>query len=669
MHAGDRVSPGGPTAARSDRWLLALLLAAAAAYLWELRPYGLMLLDEGYVVHAAERMLAGELLYRDVYGHYGPLLYHALAIAFDTAGPSILVSRTVYLVLLLANVAIAYRLARRFAPPAGALVPAALLAIVPGQWSKATVGLAMGVVLLALARALERPATRRCLVLGLAGGLAVAARQDLGLVLLAFAVAASGLPAVFPQRYGQPGPRSVAVAARRALATAAGACLVPGAFAVYYATHGGLGALVRATLLRAFTQRGAYGFELGTLLASGGAAPEGRLAGVVLLAPLAILLVAAAVWGWRVARRGLDARTTLVAGLLVAALAALSNVYYQLRVLRVLESALPYWILATWLVAGAARAATRRWPGPAGRAACAAAAAAGVAAAALLVVAIVAGIPRIDPGDEYTGSLRALRYDEPVEVLGDTVFVSWPVADEIRCLRAVVDAQVPPGEPVFVAPLAVLYYTLLERPNPLWMLLADYLPGDYLLTDTEKRQEMQRLLDSPSRVALVDGFWLAAIRPQDTIRRTLLESFHPVRHCGNTLVLERGADEASLAALEIAFRAARGRPLAGDLAAIRELAARRPGDPFAHEITARVLAALGRPAEAVPELETAARLDPGNPEPLELAAELLLTQGRRGEAGDALARAESVRESPATRALRERLGPRATPRHGAAQGD
>lgn len=655
MHARDRVSPDRPPSGRSDRWLLAALLVSAAVYLWELRPYGLMLLDEGYVVHAAQRMRGGELLYRDVYGHYGPLLYHALALAFDATGPSILVSRTIYLVLLLVNVAIAYRLARRFAPPAGALVPAGLLAIVPGQWSKATVGFAMGIVLLALARALERPGVQRCFALGLAGGLAVTARQDLGLVLLAFGLASCAVPALFPRRYGAPGSRSLARAAGRVLAAAAGAALIPGAFALYYATHGGLGALVNATLVRAFTQRGAYGFGLPALVASGGVAPEGRLAGIVLLVPLAVLGVAGVVWAWRVVRQGSDARTMLVAGLLVAGAAAISNVYYQLRVLRVLESALPYWLLATWLVAGAARAGARRWPGAVGQALVAALAAASASAAGLLVWAIVTAIPRIDPGDEYTGSLRARRLGEPVQVLGDTVFVGWPMADEIRCLRNEIHALTAPGEPIFVAPLLVLYYPILDRPNPLWMLLADYLPGDSLLTDAEKHREMQRLLDSRARIALVDGYWLATVRPLDAIRRTLLEQFHPIRRCGNTLVLERGADDASPAMLEIATRATRGRPHAGDLATMQALLARRPESALAHEVMGRLLVARGRPDDAALELEAAARLDPGNPGPLEQLTDLLLVHGRRDDASRALRRAETIRENPTTRALRRRL--------------
>ena len=657
MSNPDRTRPGGHPDSRADRWLLALLLAATALYLWDLRPYGLMLLDEGYVVHAAQRMLGGELLYRDIFAHYAPLLYHALALAFAIAGPSILVSRTVYLGFLLLNVALSYRLARRFVGPVPALLPAILVALMPGQWSKAPVGFAIGIVLLALARALERPGPLRFLVLGLAGGLALSTRQDVGAVMLGFALAVSPLPALFPQRFGLSGARSLARAARETLLTTAGAAVVPGAFAAWYAAQGGLSALVNATLLRAFSQRGAYGFDLPALLASGGVSPEGGLAGVILLTPLAILCAAGAAWVLLLRKRGLDAQTTLVAGLLVAGLAALSNVYYQLRVLRVLESAMPYWLLATWLLAGVGHAAARRWPGAVGRRASALPLAAGVAAAALLVWAVQSGIPRIDPGDEYTGSQRAKSYREPVTVLGDTVYVSWLMRDEIRCLRSLVEAEVPPDEPIFVAPLNVLYYSLLERPNPLWMLLGDFLPGDFLLTDTEKRHEMQRLLASPVRFALVDGFWLAAVRPSDAIRRTLLESFHPVRRCGSTLVLERGPDPGSLPMLEIAFRAGRGQSAAADLWTMQEIAARRGGDAFPREVLGRVLIALGRKAEAVLELESAARLDPGNPEPLELAAELLLAQGRRKDATDALARAESVRESPTTKALRQQLGP------------
>jgi hypothetical protein len=91
------------TAARPDRastpgadgvWRGALAWAAVAALsgasVAGLEPN---LLEEGIVVHAAERMAAGEHLYRDIVLFTAPLPYELLALLFRSVGPELLLAR------------------------------------------------------------------------------------------------------------------------------------------------------------------------------------------------------------------------------------------------------------------------------------------------------------------------------------------------------------------------------------------------------------------------------------------------------------------------------------------------------------------------------------------------------------------------------------------------
>ena len=54
---------------------------------------GLVLFDEGYFVHAADRILSGEMPYKDFSLQYGPTYFYILALFFKLFGPSIMVER------------------------------------------------------------------------------------------------------------------------------------------------------------------------------------------------------------------------------------------------------------------------------------------------------------------------------------------------------------------------------------------------------------------------------------------------------------------------------------------------------------------------------------------------------------------------------------------------
>jgi hypothetical protein len=94
------------------------------------------LLEEGIVVHTAQRMLAGEHLYRDVVSHTGPLPYELLAAMFRLFGENILVARGAVVLLQGFAAAAVFASARRagtgaLAHAAGAAVAAAPVLLVP----------------------------------------------------------------------------------------------------------------------------------------------------------------------------------------------------------------------------------------------------------------------------------------------------------------------------------------------------------------------------------------------------------------------------------------------------------------------------------------------------------------------------------------------------------
>jgi hypothetical protein len=77
----------------AERWIAAGLFVAACLYLCIFRRFMLLDPDEGIVLQGAERILRGEVLYRDFFSFFTPGSYYLLALLFKTFGNSLLVAR------------------------------------------------------------------------------------------------------------------------------------------------------------------------------------------------------------------------------------------------------------------------------------------------------------------------------------------------------------------------------------------------------------------------------------------------------------------------------------------------------------------------------------------------------------------------------------------------
>jgi 4-amino-4-deoxy-L-arabinose transferase-like glycosyltransferase len=97
----------------ADARIALLLFIGSLAYLWLFRSYTVMDPDEGILLQGGQRILNGELLYRDFFSFYTPGSYYLLALVFKLFGSSFLEARTVLVFFGAIYSAFTYVIARR----------------------------------------------------------------------------------------------------------------------------------------------------------------------------------------------------------------------------------------------------------------------------------------------------------------------------------------------------------------------------------------------------------------------------------------------------------------------------------------------------------------------------------------------------------------------------
>jgi len=85
--------------------------------------------DEGIVLEGAQRILRGEVLYRDFFSYFTPGSYYFLALLFKIFGSSFLMARTALVLFGGVYSTVAYLLARRLCSRASAIFVAALVTL------------------------------------------------------------------------------------------------------------------------------------------------------------------------------------------------------------------------------------------------------------------------------------------------------------------------------------------------------------------------------------------------------------------------------------------------------------------------------------------------------------------------------------------------------------
>ena len=102
-----------PEQLRSERWIALATLLISFLYLWLFRRYTWIDPDEGIILQGAQRILDGQVLYRDFFSFFTPGSYYLLAICFRVFGDSIIVAHTLLAIFGAACSPLTYLLARR----------------------------------------------------------------------------------------------------------------------------------------------------------------------------------------------------------------------------------------------------------------------------------------------------------------------------------------------------------------------------------------------------------------------------------------------------------------------------------------------------------------------------------------------------------------------------
>jgi len=230
-----------------------LVLCAILAAFWLARwPYRDMFLirDEGEYAYIGQRILAGDIPYRDVYNQKTPFAFYAFAAAQATLGPALSDLHRFCTGYGLLTIGAVYALARSAAGPLGAAVAAASLAAIlfdqAGIVHQASteyfmlLWLALGV--LAWKKAADSAAPGWAAAAGALAGLACQTKQS-GMALLLF----FALDALWRRR--SQGRAALGPAARELAWALAGFAALFAAVAAFFAAQGSLGAYVECAWL------------------------------------------------------------------------------------------------------------------------------------------------------------------------------------------------------------------------------------------------------------------------------------------------------------------------------------------------------------------------------------------------------------------------------------
>src|SRR5262250_3021722 len=96
-----------------DRQAALFIFLASVSYLLLFRHYTTIEPDEGIVLQGAQRILHGQVLYRDFFSYFTPGSYYWLALLFKVFGSSFMVARTALAIMGAIFSSTAYLLMRR----------------------------------------------------------------------------------------------------------------------------------------------------------------------------------------------------------------------------------------------------------------------------------------------------------------------------------------------------------------------------------------------------------------------------------------------------------------------------------------------------------------------------------------------------------------------------
>src|SRR5713226_5365185 len=134
--AGEAPDSGAylPERSRSERYIALAIFLLSFLYLCILRRYSWIDPDEGIILQGAQRILEGQVLYRDFFSFFTPGSYYLFALVFRVFGDSYLVAHTALAFLGAAFSPITYLLARRVCSRQASLLVTGLMTATALPW-------------------------------------------------------------------------------------------------------------------------------------------------------------------------------------------------------------------------------------------------------------------------------------------------------------------------------------------------------------------------------------------------------------------------------------------------------------------------------------------------------------------------------------------------------
>lgn len=169
------------------------LLAIYALYFFVITKaynHGTTLFGEGGVLSAANRILSGDILYKDISVPYAPGEYYLLAGLFGIFGKSVVIERLMWLVAKLIGLIFVYLVSKKIMRPFYAFLSGILYIFMGGVLHKVFYTSITLAVLFVLFIFLERGGRKWLVLAGALAGLNIIFRQDTGVFSLVFGIAA-----------------------------------------------------------------------------------------------------------------------------------------------------------------------------------------------------------------------------------------------------------------------------------------------------------------------------------------------------------------------------------------------------------------------------------------------------------------------------------------------
>jgi hypothetical protein len=437
---------------RKYAWHLTVLSAALASGLLVYNR-GVAVADDGNMVMAALRVLEGQVPFRDfVHFFYSPGSVYLLAALYAVFGDSYLLLRVLWMVMQAFCVLLVFVVASRFVSRRWALLPTAVVWLMPGPWFKVSYPFCALLAFWGMLRYLEQPGPRRSAELGALCALTLLLRQDIGMWALALSPALIGAA-----RLAQRGARSW-----------------PG-FGTDLAWFAGLTAGLLLPVLAYFHAKDALLSMLSELFVVVPALTSSRWIRTaltlrdgwsqdpVLLVIYVFHYVSPLVGALLLRSKGSSTHRLPIAALLVFNLCVLSPALVSVSLIRIMQASYLNWIVFTALLSQTTNLATRRPRS--------------TVAIALLVLMLL--LPLLYVANTYvtrgerslaptfTGTFAALLLNgKPLDIRGERIYVSEATFNLVTTTKQYLEANTTREDSVLFLPANSLFNYWFERDNP-----------------------------------------------------------------------------------------------------------------------------------------------------------------------------------------------------------